>query len=99
MYRSPAEVVALQILPVFIRLQLRESHLDSVIVIRDRCDGGIITAIDLREKVEPPEELEERVRLFCPFECLGIYHTAAVPPKQSTLLTVKDDAKGKKARN
>jgi hypothetical protein len=97
-YENPAKVVTLQLLPAFMCPQLRERCLGLVIVIDNRCDGGIITAIDWREEVEPPKELEKRVGFFFPLECLGVYHTATVPPKQSTLLTVKDNAKGKDAK-
>ena len=98
MYENPAKVVTLQLLQAFIRPQLRERCLDLVIVFFNRCDSGVITAIDWREEVEPSNELEKRVGLFFPLECLGVYHTATVPPKQSTLLTVKDNAKGKDAK-
>jgi len=66
----------------------------------NRCDSGIITAIDWQEEVEPPKELKKRVGLFFPLECLGVYHTATVPPKQSTLFAIKDNLniKGKDAK-
>ena len=57
-----------------------------------------MTAIDWREEVEPPKELEKRVGLRLPLECLGVYHTTTVPAKQSTHFTEEDNAKGKDAK-
>jgi len=87
----------LALLPAFIRPQLRERCLGLVIVIHDPRDGGIIAAVNWREEVEPPEELEKRDALF-PREWLGVDHSATIPPKQSTRVTEKEDAKGKHAK-
>jgi hypothetical protein len=46
----------------------------------------------------PPKELAKWVGLHLPLECLGAYHTATVPPKQSNHFTEEDDAKGKDMR-
>jgi len=91
------KVGKLQLLAAFICPQLREPCLGLVIVIHNPRDGGIIAAIDWREEVEPPEELEKRDVMFLR-EWLGADHSATIPPKQSTRVTEKDGAKGKRAK-
>jgi len=90
------EVLSLYVLQAFVSPQLRECGLGFVIF--NRSYGSIVTAVDIREKIESPEELEKCVGLIGPIERLGIYHAGAVAAKESTSVTKKDDSKGEHAK-
>jgi hypothetical protein len=60
---------------------------------------SVVTAFDIREEVESPEELEECVRFIHPVEWLSVDDSTTTPAKQATRVTEKDNGEGKNPKS